>query len=170
MPQSGPELHGNFDSCHERTGFIDVGSAPELLAVEVARCFRLDLDVALDLALAGESHFVFVADVSEEGFRVSTKLGCEVLDQARFRDVGLAFFDIDPARTAHTETLTVKHFMDALIELHACLAGGCPKVCTLWNVDGFFLFDERDLRHGPQPSMRVLMPETSGHSLIDQPE
>ena len=132
---------------------------PELLAVEVARCLGLDLDVAFNLALAGESHFVFMADVSKECFRVSTELRGEVLDHAGLRDVRLAFFDVDAARATHAETLTVQVLVDALVELHACLAGGFPKVGTLWNVDGFFLFDERDLRHGPLPSLRVLMPE-----------
>ncbi len=141
--------------------------SPELLTVEVARCLRLDLHIAFNFALAGESHFVFVADVSEKGFRVSAELGREVLDQAGLRDVCLAFFDIDPARATHAETLTVKDFVDALIELHTSLAGGFAKVGTLGNVDGFFLFDERDLRHGPQPSMRVLMSEEFRHSVLD---
>lgn len=138
--------------------------------MEVAWGLRLDLDIAFDFTLAGESHFVFVTNVSKEGFRVSAELRCEVFNQARFRDVGLSFFDIDAARAAQTETRTVQELVETFVNLHACLAGGSAKICTLGNVDGFFLFDKRDLRHGPQPSMRVLMPEMPGHSLVDQPE
>ena len=134
-------------------------STPELLTVEVARSLSFHLDVAFDLALAGESHFVFVADVSEKCFRISAELRRKVLDQSRLRNVVLAFFDVDPARTAHAETLTVQVLVESLVEFHACLAGGFSKVGTLWNVDGFFLFDERDLRHGPLPLLRVQMPE-----------
>jgi hypothetical protein len=135
--------------------------------VEVARGLGFDLDVAFDLALAGESHFVFVANVSKERFGVSAELRGEVLDKPRRRDVVFAVFDVDPARATHAETLTVQVLVDALVEFHASLASGSPKVCTLRNVDGFFLFDERDLRHGPLPLMRVLMPETTGHSVLD---
>jgi len=128
--------------------------------VEVARRLGFDLDVAFDFALAGESHFVFVADVSKEGFRISAELRRKVLDQSRLRNVVLTFLDVDPARATHAETLTVQVLVDALVKLHTCLAGGFPKVGTLRNVDGFFLFDERDLRHGPLPLLRVQMPET----------
>ena len=123
--------------------------------MEVARCLSLDLDVALDLALAGESHFVFVTDVSEECFGISAELRREVLDHPRLRDVVLALFDVDAARSANAITQAIHISVEPLVELHACLAGGFPKVCTLWNVNGFLLFDERDLRHGPLPLLRV---------------
>lgn len=143
---------------------------PELLAVEVAGSLSFDLDVAFDLALAGESHFVFMADVGKEGFRIAAELCGEILDHPRLRDVFLAFLDVHTAGTAHAETLTVQVLVETLVEFHAGLTGRFPQVGTFGNVNGFLLFDERDLRHGPLPSIRVLMPVWTGHALVNQPE
>ena len=120
---------------------------PELIPVPIDARLSFDFDVAFNLRLARESHFIFVSDACEKRQRHEDSSQSKLLPDAWLAAVFLALGDVDTASGAKPETRTVYVLMDSRIDLDTILHGLFAKVGSLLDLDRFLFFCEFDCGH-----------------------
>lgn len=106
---------------------------------------RFDLDIAIDLALAGKPQSFLVAYSPKEKQRA-----CEdskSFPQARLADILFTFGDQHFAATTVAKAHAVKDFVRPPVQWHSIFKSDLSQVAARFDVDAFFLVDECNLGH-----------------------